>query len=339
MYQNKELPHDFTLRFPFQLGKGIDFPKLANDSKQVEKLSLSICRQNYFYVMEIKGFESEQAAKEYLNRVWAGMAWVSLNTCIPFSAEVILGNVTFAPDPKLAAINLAKSFGLHIDGGVDGLASGDQDPIVFPSNKTIKTISFTGSASSSSPLSFNDIYHYLAEIINAPSTPHITLNPKLKTAFELYSAHHYEITQNARFLTLIISLEILFEEKPKTRNAIDLLNQWESDLDKIQVDLGKNSDDYISLTELKRELFYRKSNSKRSQMRYLIRETFSGEDNAYIQEIEKKAVCLYDKRSELVHKGRLPSEVLDTALKDTKLLVEKVLKVKFIRAANMDVNV
>lgn len=339
MNQNKELSHDFTLRFPFQFGKGIDFPKLANSSKKLEKLSLSIFRQNNFYVMEIKGFESEQAAKEYLNRVWAGMAWVSLNTCIPFSAEIILGNVTFSTDLELATKNLAKSFDLHIDGGVDGLASGDQDPIVFSSNKNIRSISFTGSASSSSPLSFNDIWHHLIEVISAPSTADITLNPKLRTAFELYSAHHYEITQNAKFLTLIISLEILFEEKSKTKNALYLLNKWESDLDKIQIDLGENSNDYISLTELKRELFYRKSNSKRSQMRYLIRETFSGEDKDNIQEIEKKAVYLYDKRSVLVHNGRLPSEVLDTVLKDTKLIVEKVLKARFIRAAKIDASV
>jgi hypothetical protein len=155
MNQNNELAHDFTLRFPFQFGKGIDFPKLANNSKKLEKLSLSIFRQNNFYVMEIKGFKSEQAAKEFLNRVWAGMAWVSLNTCIPFSAEIILGNIAFATDPDLAAKNHVKNSGLHIDGVVDGLASSDQAPIVFLSNKIIPTYGLTVTASSSSPLSFN----------------------------------------------------------------------------------------------------------------------------------------------------------------------------------------
>jgi hypothetical protein len=339
MNRKKEIIPDFTLRFPFQFGKGIDFPDLANDSKKLGNLSLSIFRQSNFYVIEIKGLESEQAAKEYFNRIWAGMAWVSLNTRIPFSAETIFGNVTYAPDLELAAKNLATSFGMPIDGGVDGLASGDQDPVVFSSNKTIRTISFTGSASSSSPLSFNDIWHYLIEVINAPNTSDIILDPKLKTAFELYSAHHYEITQSASFLTLIMSLEILFNEKSKTKIALDLLNNWQSELDKIQVDFEKNSDDYISLSELKRELFYRGSNSKRSQMRYLIRETFSEKDKITIQKLEKEAVYLYDKRSDLVHKGILASDVLDSALIDAKLLVEKVIIAKFIRAANIEISV
>lgn len=332
MYRNNELTPDFTLRFPFQLGKGIDFPNITKTSKNIGRLSFSLFHQSYFYVMEIKGFESEQAAKEYFNRIWAGMVWFSLNTCIPFSAETIFGDITYARDPEKAAKNLSDSFGI-IDGGVDGLASGDQCPLVFPSNKHIPTISVNGSISSSSHLSFNEIFTHLIQVINAPKSSEIILDSKLKTAIELYLAHYYELTQSAKFLTLIMALEVLFNEKPKANVALNLLNQWESELKKNKDQLNKDTDDYKSLDDLKRELCHRKKNSKRSQLRCLIYETFSSEDN--VKEIEKKAVSLYDKRSVLVHKGTLPQDILNSAVNDTKNLVEMIIKVKFRRTANI----
>lgn len=329
---------DYTLRFPFQFGIGIDFPNLTKSlERNLGELSFSLFRQNYFYVLEIKGFKSENSAKDYLMRLWAGMAWVSLNKCIPFSAKTELGEITYAPDPQIAAENLSRSFGMSIKGAVDGLAGGDQDPIVFPSVKKIRTISFSASGSSSSPLSFDDIYPILIQGIEAPVSFDIMLDSKLKLAIELYSAHYYEHTTNTKFLTLIMALECFFPNKPESKSgvALELLNDWKTEIEDKKSKLQPDDEEYISLEDLKRELHFMKEKSKRGLIRSLVFETLQAVNNPQAQEFAKEAVGLYDKRSKLVHKGKLPPKDLDNAEKEAKQLVEMILKAKFRINANM----
>ena len=327
---------NYTLRFPFRFGLGIDFPKLANPPiKRLKNLSFSLFRQSNFYVLEIQGFESERSAKDYLNRLWAGMAWVSLNKCIPFSAETIFGEITYTTDPEKAAENLSKSFGLSIEGGVDGLASGDQAPIVFPSSKKIPLISCQASGSVSSQLSFDDIYPILIEGIEAPTSSDITLDSKLKLAIELYSAYYYEHTTSTKFIILIIALEVLFSNKPKSAVALKLLDKWKTEIENERIKKKSNDEEDTSLEELKRELFYRRTKSKRSQMRSLVKETLNEVKNPRAEEFSKEAVDLYDKRGKLVHTGKLPPEDLDNAEKKAKKIVEMILEAKFRINANI----
>lgn len=322
----------YTLRFPFQFGTGTKYPNLDKPPKKsIGKLSFSLNRQNYFYVLDVKGFNSEALAKDYLSRLWAGVAWVSLNNCIPFSAETIFGTITYAKDPKITSENL----GASIKGVRAGFASGDQEPIVYPSDKKIETMSLNASASPSSLLSFDDMYPFLVQGIDAPKSPEIILNAKLKTAIELYNTHYYENSTSTKFLTLIMALEVLATGKHKSIVTLKLLNKWNVELKEEKSKLQNYEEDYESLEALERELFFRKGNSLRSQIRSLVSETLEAENNPKAQDLAKQAVKLYDKRSTLVHEGKLPPDVLYNAENDTKQIVEMVLKAKFRIVSNM----
>jgi hypothetical protein len=326
----------YTLRFPFNFGNGLQFPNLEQSSEvNADNLTLRMFREDDYFVIEVKEFGSEELAKGFLSRLWAGMTWVSLNFSMPFSAQTYFGNVTYSEDPIRTAQNLSKDFGSSVGDRVDGIASGNQDPIVYLSGKKIATFGMHGSGHVTSPLRFEDILPFLLQGINSPKGPDLILSEKIKIALELYNAYYHEYTVNARFLTLIMALEVLTTAKLKSKTALEFLEKWQKELEGKKALLQADAEEFESLEALEREIFFRKENSLRSQIRSLVYETLQAERNPEAQELAKQAVDLYDKRSTLVHEGKLSPDVLDDAERKSKQIVEKVLKAKIRSILNL----
>lgn len=146
-------------------------------------------------------------------------------------------------------------------------------------------------------------------------------NAKLCTALELYGAHFAEASTKVRFLLLVMSLETLTEPTEKDRVALDLLDRWSEDLDaeKRACDAGSLAHD--SLLALERELFFRRHDSIRSQVRKLMGKIPAAAEN----DLSRRALKVYDKRSLLVHDGSLPSEELAELEPEALKLVEAAL--------------
>ena len=88
------------------------------------------------------------------------------------------------------------------------------------------------------------------------------------------------------------------------------------------------------LDALEREIVFRKENSIRSQIRALVFETLRvhGEEDA--KKTAKRAVDLYDLRSDLIHNGYIENESLSSLIEDTKSIVVNVLKSIFLNTTN-----
>ncbi|GJH02780.1 HEPN domain-containing protein [Paraburkholderia terrae] len=171
-------------------------------------------------------------------------------------------------------------------------------------------------------LSTSDIEVALAGIGNALYGAAAT--PKLTVALELYAAHFVERQVRVRFLLLVMAMESLAKETSKHDVAIALLKKWEQELKSEMERHAEESDAYLSLNAVFRELQFRATDSIRSQVRKLFRE-LPGLSEEERRDYQKRALRVYDKRSVLVHDGFLPADELTLCESESRELVERLL--------------
>lgn len=143
---------------------------------------------------------------------------------------------------------------------------------------------------------------------------------KFRIALELYAAHYNEQHVRVRFLLLVIAMEALAPSTEKHQVVLDLLERWKQELKDAKSHLSSDSEEYQSFAALSRELSFRSEDSIRSQIRKL----FAGVSRTSEEEsiaLQRRALKVYDKRSELVHKGYLPAaELADLEVEARELL-------------------
>jgi hypothetical protein len=325
-------PDNYTLRFPIQLASALDISDFPDGiERELGNLKFSVKQQNQYHVIKVEGFTSEEAAKEYINILWAGLMWVLLNIHISFRAERKFDEVIYNDDPIQTAMNFSKVFGSKFE-RVDGVIDGGF-PYVYPSSQKISVFT-VNPATAIVTTPFELFFNIFLEGITPPASSNISQEANLRLALELYAAHFYEQSQNARFLTLVMALEVLTTKSRKHTVALELIKEWHADLLKQREQFDVKSDEYEALEALEREIIFRQDASLRSQIRTLVRTTL---DKAHYPDSlvwAKRAAEIYDSRSTLVHEGRLETSKLEKVLENAEKLVEMVLKIKFMQVAN-----
>lgn len=146
---------------------------------------------------------------------------------------------------------------------------------------------------------------------------------RLVAALELYTAQFSERQARVRFLLLVIAIEVLANPTLKHAVVLSLLGQWYQQL---QIELERfdpSSEEFQSLQALAREMLVRKDDSIRSRVRKLFA-NLPGVTPIEGEELARKALRVYDKRSTLVHDGRLPAHELTELVEQARTLVEKI---------------
>jgi hypothetical protein len=320
----------FSLRFPFSLSPGFELngPR-ETITKQIEGITLKLEKSGQQYAITFQNLSSEDKAREFIRDVWAGLAWVTVNSGIGFTASMELDEVTYADDPTKAAENLSASFGEEIEGPVDGLAGGQQ-PVVFPDGKRLRFISL-GNPSVIIDAPSQSFCSKFMEGLSLPRRTEVYSDIRLRTALELYSAYYYEHSGNARLLTLVMVLETLTLPTPKAAIALDLMIKWHAELQEAKGRFDATSEQYKALESLERELLFRRDASLRSSIRQFVVKTLAADGIEVSEDLGRRVVDVYDKRSTLVHEGRLDDKVLSTAQAEAKLIVEATLKARLRR--------
>lgn len=149
----------------------------------------------------------------------------------------------------------------------------------------------------------------------------------LTTAIDLYLSSFYERSIRARFLTLMMALEVLAPVTEKHEAAVELLASLHEAIDMRLVDEA-NLDARDALEALRRETDFRKETSIRRRIRRLVLEEAPLCD-VDRQALAKKVVAAYDLRGSVVHTGTLDPNALaeanETALHALKLMLRSRL--------------
>lgn len=148
---------------------------------------------------------------------------------------------------------------------------------------------------------------------------------KFRIALELYAAHFTEQQIRVRFLLLVIAIEALAKSTEKHEVAIKLQNQWKMELDAEKDRYHRESEQWLSLDALDRELGFRREDSIRTQVRKLFA-NIAGQDATACVDLQRRALRVYNKRSVLVHEGHLPADELLELEGEARVLLETLLK-------------
>lgn len=315
----------YTLSFPFRLPEG----QVINTNENLVKigrLEFSLTQQTNWYILKVEGFKSEEEAKESLKQLWSGFMWVTLNTNIAPNAALEFQEVKYLEDPIGSGKHLAKSFGTPSDEPVDSLIDSSR-PSVFLSDKKIRFITM-GDATFTIGTKSERILEILTEHLSFSKPDEPYNDDKLRVAVDLYAAYFTESSANARFLTLVMALETLAQAVPRPEVVRNLLEKWNNEVEQIKL-TNNDSELAATLDSLSNELFLKKENSIRSQIRTLVLETlkYAGQEKA--EEMAKSAVKIYDQRSKLVHDGKIDTQTLNQSTAQAKSIVEQVLRAKF----------
>ena len=150
------------------------------------------------------------------------------------------------------------------------------------------------------------------------------LGERVLVALELYSAHFSEKQARVRFLLLVIALEAVAISRPKHEVTLTLLDKWAAELDDKLSHSITGTEEHSSLDALRHSLKYQRTESIRSSVQNLFEDVACSP--AEEQTLRKRARTVYDKRSTLVHDGKLPSHELSDLEEDARDLLELVLK-------------
>ena len=221
--------------------------------------------------------------------------------------------------------DLEKEIEKEVHGDIDGL-----QPAIFSSDGSYWART-TDNINLSSGTNTDRFFEYFFKGIEYKNWENGFKNNKLRIALELYGAFFSEATENARFLTLVMSLEALSESEKRPDMVLDLLINFRGQIEDIESNYSKESNERVSLESLKRELTFRKEDSIRKQIRSLVFNTLSNNGDVDALEMAQQALKVYDKRSTLVHDGSLTLQELRSISSEARIIVERVLKAKFIQ--------
>jgi hypothetical protein len=313
----------YTLRFPFRLApifaiSGLDQAR----STVLGSLSISLTQDKDFYILTIKGFDSEQEAQAYVRNISVGLNWLLLDQDLAIQAQQDLSTVAYAEDPIKAAKILSSSFNLEIEGPVDGLANGNF-PSVYPSDKHLR-FAYVGEPNVILVSEVDDVILSFREAMRSMTTG--IIDKKLETALELYNAHYFERSERVRFLLLVIALEALATTQRSSVLIQELIEQWQQ---QINSSIEDNPQQRQALESLKSRLGSFKDNSITNQIQQLVMESLANESDADIQEYVKQIPQIYNYRSKIVHDGSISNEQIRDIVPQAQAIVQKVLKARF----------
>lgn len=325
----------YTLFFPFELAPEQKISGLKY-TEQLGNIVYSLQGNDRLYELNISGFPDQQAAEQYINVLWAGLMWVLLNQGVSFKADLNFQQVIYTEYPYQAAENIPKNSSISAQEKLDGIICNRQ-PVVFPSDK--KVIMLYGSVGNVfTTIPVTNIFQFLIEGVSLPYSSEVIESPKLKTALELYATHFIENSLNAKFLTLVMVLEALSIKKFRPNYTKQIIEKWMREAVDIQQSLEPDSEDYIAIAALIKDVNFRKYDSIRSQIRSLVYDTLTGNGDTDAADVARKTLKIYDQRSKLVHDGKLPDQELRNAIIEVKNIVERVLKAQFIKITKVVVN-
>lgn len=145
---------------------------------------------------------------------------------------------------------------------------------------------------------------------------------RVLVALELYAAHFSEKQARVRFLLLVIALEAVAEARPKHEAVLQLLDKWEHELNDRRRQAVVGTEEHNSLEALRHSLRYQRTDSIRSSVQNLFVNIAQSPEEE--QALRKRARVVYDKRSTLVHEGRLPAQELSDLEESARNLLELV---------------
>ncbi|TSJ84641.1 HEPN domain-containing protein [Chitinimonas sp. BJB300] len=289
----------------------------------IGSLRVKVTQRGSHLILQAEDFDSEDDAKAFLPQIKVGLWSLALQHNIAFSPSFARREIIRSTDPEAAAYNFA-NLCIPVEGQLQPLHGNTDEGgyTIFPSHENIVFFSL-GKSTARGGASWPAIENTLREGMQRSRQMMTEFESNLPTVFDLYLSHFYENTIQARFLTLIMALEVIAPVIDKHHTVMPLLAEFETKLE-ATIQVTSDKDALSALKSLQEELRFRKGISISQRLRSLIlnEESLNASER---EDLAKKIGDAYGLRSTMLHDGisdaQKLSEAMDTTLRAVKLIL------------------
>jgi hypothetical protein len=204
----------YVAYLPFVLAPGSTITPLDSPATRAYgPATVTIEKLQHHYAISCGPFESPATATAELERLRASLLWLSLIRGVGLQYPRGVTMPEAYAEPQAISEGSLIAGVAHAAGweAIDGHYDADKALVRPEHNRLIRWES--GQASANLGLSPANIFAYLEEARSLGSISNVVADDKLRLAIELHAACRFEISDNARLLTLVTVLEVLLPEE------------------------------------------------------------------------------------------------------------------------------
>jgi hypothetical protein len=192
-------------------------------------IRVAVTQRGQFLVLSAGDFSSESDAEAFLPKLKGGLWNLAIEYNIAFTPFFERREICRSQDPVAATHNLAKSFGIPLEEPVHGLTE-EEGYTIFRSDEHIRFLGI-GGAEAHGSIGWENVAKTLAAGITQSRPRASEIDTNLTMAIDLYLSSFYERSIRARFLTLMMALEVLAPVTEKHNAAVELLVNLQEAID------------------------------------------------------------------------------------------------------------
>ncbi|SDE30750.1 hypothetical protein [Belnapia rosea] len=281
---------------------------------EVNRIVVTI-KQNWpQLILSAHGFQSEIDAEDFLEKVKLALFNLAVKFNIAYRHNFPRNPINYFDGPIALSAHLANILGAR-SASIDGVAEAEGYSI-YESEKKISFIDFQPGNLTTS-IGWISAQASLLEGLQA--TPRL-IDPKTAIARDLYLASYYETSQRARFLTLIMCLEVMAPRPKRHQKLIDALRCFRSGLNKLRVNSSKEEEREIE--GVLSQIGFSEEQSIKLRIQSLVRSEVPL-DISGKEALAERMNTAYKVRSNISHNGDDPNlpNVFDDVLQAVKLVL------------------
>lgn len=318
----------FALYVPFTVSLGCEISSIDREIEHnINGYKFRIEKLINFYAITVGEFNSIDEAHRFFPKLCSSFLWVSLKlkAGISYPKSITEVNIEDAPT-KISKDsnfrNIVDSIGWNeLDGDYDA-----DKAVVIPDGKKLIKTEF-GNVIGVIGFNAENFVKFIAEAISFESPGSFVEDKKLQLAISLYSASHYEVSDSAKFITLVNVLEALKKQEEIPDMAREVLKLAKSFIKEKRDLYEKNSNEWNEIEHLISRIGQLKKQSINKSIKKFISETIKeAPELGDKEEISKKISDIYDLRSNLLHDGVVDYEKIKKELHFLIKFIPKLLE-------------
>ncbi|MCA3887338.1 MAG: hypothetical protein IOC38_20050 [Burkholderia sp.] len=324
-------PERYVASLPFELSSGSVVQLPENAPAQVGLGgSLKFERLHHLYALSLGSFPSPEEAETGLVNLKAAALWCA----IEFGVGLRYAAGVQSPTLFEAPIPIPSTQPMAFIGQVTGWQASDGHydaglPVIRPDHKRLLRVE-SGRASVTAGISIDRFMAKVEEALLLPGLAAASHDNKLMLALEVALGHRFEVTDNARFISLVTSLEALTPERSVSASSMAAVAA--------AFQLTKTARDSMLRDDPEREAMDRlltridklKTDSIGEALRSFIDDVLQRNPTLGArEETRKRVVEAYSTRSRLLHDGYVEHTRLQNSLEFLRSFVPPLLQTMF----------
>ncbi len=318
----------FALYVPFTVSLGCEISLIDKGIEHnIHGYKVKLEKLTNFYAITVGEFDSIDKAHQFFPKLCSSFLWASLKIKAGISYPKLITEINIEDTPT--KISKDSNFRMVIDSvgwnELDGHYDANKAVVIPDGKKLIKTE--FGNPKVVIGFNAENFVKFISEAIYFESPENIVEDKKLQLAISLYSASHYEVSDNAKFITIVNVLEALKNEEEINDTPKQVLESAKLLIKEKRDSYRKDSEEWNEIENLiSRVGQLKKKSIKRSIKEFISDTIIENPELGDKEEISKEISDIYDLRSALLHDGIADCQKIKNELHFLNGFIPKLLE-------------